>query len=74
MAQAAEAKGNVKRFIVASEWQDGLGIVALAQAYIDGQWLSDHMMPEQADAMREQFRRAVLAELEMMCDARRTKG
>jgi hypothetical protein len=57
----------MKRFTVTSDGQDRLGLVSLAQAYIDDQWLAEHMTAEQAaDAMRVQFRRAVLAELEMI--------
>lgn len=59
----------MKRFTVSSEGPDRFGFMALAQAYIDEQWLAAHMTPEQvADAMREQFRRAILAEIELLDD------
>jgi hypothetical protein len=35
----------MKRFTVTSEGQDRLGLVAIAQAYVDDQWLAAHMTP-----------------------------
>lgn len=57
----------MKRFTVTTDGPDRLGLVALCQRYVDEQWLADHATPEQAAAMlREQFRRAVLAEIELL--------
>ena len=44
----------MKRFTVNTEGTDRFGLAKLAQAYIDEQWLADHMTPEQAaEAMQE---------------------
>ena len=46
---------------------DRFGLVTLCQRYVDEQWLADHATPEQAaEMLREQFRRAVLAEIELL--------
>jgi hypothetical protein len=57
----------MKRFTVITEGNDRFGLAKLAEAYVDDQWLADHMTPEQAtEAMMEQFRRALLQELELI--------
>lgn len=57
----------MKTFTVTTEGPDRFGLVALCQRYCDEQWLADHAKPEQASEMlREQFRRALLSEIEML--------
>lgn len=57
----------MKRFTVTAAGPDRFGLAKLAQEYIDGQWLAAHMFPEEAaEAMREQFRRAIMAEIELL--------
>lgn len=58
---------TIKRFAVTTEGPDQFGLAALCQRYCDEQWLADHATPEQAAEMvREQFRRALLAEIELL--------
>lgn len=57
----------MKRFIVTSAGPDRFGLVALCQRYVDDQWLAEHVTAEQAAAMMtEQFKRAILAELQLL--------
>lgn len=63
----AEGVPGMKRFTVTTEGVDRFGLVMLAQAYIDEQWLAAHMFPEEAAAaMKDQFRLALLHDLELI--------
>lgn len=57
----------MKKFIVTSAGTDRFGLVAQCQRYVDDQWLAEHVTTEQAGAMMaEQFKRAILAELQLL--------
>lgn len=57
----------MRRFVVTTEGPDRLGLRELCEQFANDQWSAAHMTPEQAaDALREQFRRAVLQELELL--------
>jgi hypothetical protein len=57
----------MKRFTVTSEGTDRFSLAKLAQAYIDEHWLAAHMFPEEAAAaMKDQFRMALLHDLELI--------
>ena len=54
-------------FKVSTEGQDRLGLVELCQRFTAEQWLPAHMLPHEAAArVLDQFKRAVVGELEML--------
>jgi hypothetical protein len=66
-AVASSAEATIKRFTVTSEGTDRFGLAKLAQAYINEQWMAAHMFLEEAvAAMSEQFRLALLHDLELI--------
>ena len=57
----------MKIFTVTTEGQNRLGLRELCERYVNDQWLAAHMTPEQAaESVLDQFKRAVLAELELL--------
>lgn len=57
----------MRRFVVTTEGQNRLGLREICEQFANDQWSAAHMTPEQAsDALKEQFRRAVLQELELL--------
>lgn len=57
----------MRQFIAKTEGQNRLGLRELCEAFCNDQWIAAHMTPEQAaESVLEQFRRTVLAELEML--------
>jgi hypothetical protein len=57
----------MRRFTVSSEGSSRLGLRELCQRFADNLWVPDHLTDEQAAAFAlDQFRRTVLAELEML--------
>jgi len=55
------------QFHVQSAGRNTLGLKEACARYVNDLWLPDHYTPEQAEASAlDQFRRAVLAELEML--------
>jgi hypothetical protein len=58
---------TMRKFIVTTESQNRLGLRELCESYANDQWIAAHMTPEQAaESVLDCFRRAVLAELEML--------
>lgn len=52
-----------------TEGQDRLGIRALCEQYVNDQWFAAHMTDEQAaEALLDQFKRAVAGELELLVE------
>lgn len=57
----------MRRFVVTTEGPNRLGLRELCEQFANDQWSAAHMTPQQAaEALREQFRRAVLQELELL--------
>jgi hypothetical protein len=57
----------MRSFTVTTEGQDKLGLRAIAKAYINDQWFAAHASDElAADALLDQFKRAVRQELELL--------
>lgn len=57
----------MRRFVVTTEGQNRLGLRKICEQFANDQWSAAHMTPEQAaDALLDQFRRAVLQELELL--------
>jgi hypothetical protein len=56
-----------RRFVVTTEGLDRLGLRALCEQYVNDQWFAAHMTDEQAaEALLDQFKRAVAGELELL--------
>jgi hypothetical protein len=54
-------------FSTHSDGPDRTGLVALAELYVDQLWIPTHLAPDQArEFVRDQFKRAVAADLEML--------
>jgi hypothetical protein len=63
----ASSRDNMGRFVVTTEGQNLLRLRELCERFANDQWTAAHMTPEQAaDALLDQFRRAVLQELELL--------
>lgn len=57
----------MRRFVVTTEGLNRLGLREICEQFANDQWSAAHMTPEQAaEALREQFRRVVLQELELL--------
>lgn len=57
----------MRRFVVTTDGPNRLGLRELCEHFANDQWSAAHMTAEQAaDALLEQFRRAVLQELELL--------
>jgi hypothetical protein len=57
----------MRTFTVTTEGQDKLGLRAVAEAYINDQWFAAHASDElAAEALLDQFKRAVRQELELL--------
>lgn len=57
----------MRRFVVTTEGPNRLGLRELCEQFANDQWSAAHMTPDRAaEALREQFRRAVLKELELL--------
>jgi hypothetical protein len=57
----------MKCFKVTTEGQDKLGLRAVCERYVNEQWYAAHMTDEQAaEALLDQFKRAVAGELELL--------
>ena len=57
----------MRRFVVTTEGQNRLGLREICKQFANDQWSAAHMTPEQAaEALLDQFRRAVLQELELL--------
>jgi hypothetical protein len=57
----------MRRFTVASEGDNRLGLRELCQRFAEDLWVPAHLTDEQAAAFAlDQFRRTVLVELEML--------
>jgi hypothetical protein len=57
----------MNHFIVTSEGQDRLGLGKLCEEFANGLWVPAHYHPKHAaEFVLDQFRRSVLAELEVL--------
>jgi hypothetical protein len=57
----------MRTFVVTTEGQDRLGLRELCERYVNDQWFAAHATDElAAEALLDQFKRAVKAELELL--------
>ena len=57
----------MRQFVVTTEGQNRLGLRELCEQYVNDQWFAAHASDElAAEALLEQFKRAVLGELELL--------
>lgn len=57
----------MRTFVVTTDGRDRLGLRELCERYVNDQWFAAHATDElAAEALLEQFRRAVKAELELL--------
>lgn len=57
----------MRRFVVTTEGPNRLDLRESCEQFANDQWSASHMTAEQAaEALQEQFRRAVLQELELL--------
>lgn len=60
-------EGRIKQSHAKTEGQNRLGLRELCESFCNDQWIAAHMTPEQAaESVLEQFKRTVLAELQML--------
>jgi hypothetical protein len=66
-SQVEEPASPARRFSVASAGRNSLGLRQACAEYVNSLWIPDHLTDDEAAASAmDQFRRAVLAELEML--------
>jgi hypothetical protein len=59
--------GEEMRFRVTTEGQNQSGLREFCERYVNDLWMPDHLLPHEAkDFALDHFKRAVMAELEML--------
>lgn len=62
-----EGRSELQRFVVTTEGKNRLGLRELCERFVNDLWVPAHLADEQAAAFAvDQFRRTLLAELEMI--------
>jgi hypothetical protein len=57
----------MRRFIVSTEGANRLGLRELCQQFAEERWVAEHLTRKQAaESVLDEFKRAVLAELELL--------